>query len=103
MQVVVVVAETGLEALEELAVVALVVAVLLLELLELLIQAAVAAVVGFFKMAVQAVAVSSSFAIQTHLLPHQAQQVHQRLLWLEALGSTDSQPLVLLRSDHGHH
>jgi hypothetical protein len=45
----------------------------------------------------QAVAVSSSSAIQTHSEPQQAQQVHQRLLWLEALGSTNSQPMVLLR------
>jgi len=50
--------------------------------------------------AAQAVAVSSSFVIQTHLEPQQAQQVHQRLLWLEALGSTNSQPMVLLRSSH---
>jgi hypothetical protein len=48
----------------------------------------------------QAVAVSSSSAIQTHSEPQQAQQVHQRLLWLEALGSTNSLPLVLLRSSH---
>ena len=47
-----------------------------------------------------AVAVLSSSAIQTHLEPQQAQQVHQQLLWLEALGSTNSQRMVLLRSDH---
>jgi hypothetical protein len=50
--------------------------------------------------AAQAVAVSSSSAIQTHSEPPQAQQVHQRLLWLVALGSTNLQPLVLLRSSH---
>jgi hypothetical protein len=50
----------------------------------------------------QAVQASSSFAIQTHSEPQQAQQVHQRLLWLEALGSTNSQPMVLLRFNHGN-
>jgi hypothetical protein len=49
-------------------------------------------------MAAQAVQVSLSSAIQTHSEPQQAQQVHQRLLWLEALGFTNLQPLVLLRS-----
>jgi len=47
---------------------------------------------------VLAVQALSFFVIQTHSEPQQAQQVHQRLLWLEALGSTNLQPLVLLRS-----
>jgi hypothetical protein len=64
---------------------------------------AVAHLLALLVQVVQAVAVSSFSAIQTHSEPQQAQQVHQRLLWLEVLGSTDSQPLVLLRSDHGHH
>jgi hypothetical protein len=51
-------------------------------------------------MVVQAVAVSSSSAIQTHSEPLQAQQVHQQSLWLEAFGSTNSQPTVLLRFNH---
>jgi hypothetical protein len=44
--------------------------------------------------------VLSSFVIQIHLRPQQVQQVHQQSLWLEALGSINSQPLVLLRSSH---
>jgi hypothetical protein len=67
-------------------------------MLVLQILAVVVAVV--LVLAAQAVAVSSSSVIQTHSEPLQAQQVHQRLLWLEALGSTNSQPLVLLRSSH---
>jgi uncharacterized RDD family membrane protein YckC len=78
MQAVVVVAETGLEALEELAVVALVEVALLLELLELLIQAAVVVVVDFFKMAGLAVLALSSFVIQTRLNLHQVQPVHRQ-------------------------
>jgi hypothetical protein len=80
-------------------VLAAVVLVAQLELVELQIQVAVAAgrmgLLAQLKV-VMAVAVSSSSAIQTHLEPQQAQQVHQRLQQQVALGSTNSQPLVLL-------
>jgi uncharacterized protein YcfL len=74
-------------------------------IMELQTQAAVAEVlVKALEQAAQAVAVSSSSAIQTHSEPQQALQVHQRLLWLEALGSTNSQPMVLLlfKVSNGH-
>jgi hypothetical protein len=74
---------------------------LLLVRLVLPTQVVVAEVADFHLfLVVQAVQELLSSAIQTHSEPQQAQQVHQRLLWLEALGSTNSQPMVLLRSSH---
>jgi hypothetical protein len=64
-------------------------------------QILVVAVVGLV-MAIQAalaVAVLSSFVIQTHLEPQQAQQVHQQSLWLVGLGFINSLHLVQLLSE----